>query len=272
MKIRKLTGTVGAELSGVSLAGCGRDVALDVQKVLFDHGVVVLRDQEISPEDHIAFAEQWGEIDVNRFFKPVDGYPKIAEVRTTPEQEGVIGGTWHTDHSYDPAPAMVSILVAREVPPTGGDTCFASQTAAYTYLSSGMREALEGLKAWHSDGSFASGARLAGIRRDNTGVQGLHPVVIRHPQTSQRALYVNGDFTTHFDGWTEEESAPLLHYLYRHCTRPEFMCRISWKPGSVVIWDNRLVQHFAVADYQGYARLMHRITVEGQELISRLSS
>lgn len=266
MKIRKLTGAVGAEIAGIDLAACDAQMAGDVQGALFEHGVIVLRDQSLTPDDHIALAEHWGQIDVNRFFTPVDGFPQIAQVRTTADQKTVVGGTWHTDHSYDPAPAMVSILVARALPPFGGDTCFASQTAAYRHLSDGLKATLEGLSAWHSDGSFATGESFAGIRRDNTGVESLHPVVIRHPQTGQRAIYVNGDFTTHFDGWTQAESAPLLDYLFQYCARPEFMCRIAWAPGSVVIWDNRLVQHFAVADYQGHARLMHRITVEGQPL------
>ncbi len=266
MKVRKLTGTIGAELSEVSLAGCSAETAKAVQEALFEHGVVVLRDQNLSHEDHIAFAEHWGQIDVNRFFTPVPDFPQIAEVRTTPDQKTVIGGGWHTDHSYDPAPAMASILVARDLPAFGGDTCFASQTAAYDRLSPGLKETLENLSAWHSDGSFATGDPELKVRRDNTGVASLHPVVIRHPQTGQKALYVNGDFTTHFDGWSVDESAPLLQYLYRYCTQPAFCCRVSYAPCTVVIWDNRLVQHYAVADYQGQARLMNRITVEGQPL------
>ena len=266
MDIQKLTGTVGAEVTGVTLAGCGPETARKLQNILFEHGVIILREQGLNHQEHIDFAELWGKIDVNRFFTPVPDYPQIAEVRTTPEQTTVIGGHWHTDHSYDPAPAMVSILVARELPAYGGDTCFASQTAAYETLSPGLQQTLQGLSAWHSDGSFATGDPELNLRRDNTGVASLHPVIIRHPQTGQKALYVNGDFTTHFDGWTADESAPLLHYLYRHCTQPAFCCRVSYAPGTVVIWDNRLVQHYAVADYQGQARLMNRITIEGQPL------
>lgn len=262
--IEKLSGAVGAILHGVDLRSPGEAGFADIRQALFDHGVIFFRDQSLGPEDHIALARRFGEIDVNRFFTPVAGYPQIAEVRTTPTMEAVIGGTWHSDHSYDPKPAMASVLVARELPEVGGDTLFASMTAAAAALSPGLRATLEGLNAWHSDGSFANSK--VGLSGENTTKPNLHPVLIRHPETDQQALYVNGDFTTHFDGWTKQESLPLLDYLYRFATRPEFSCRFRWAPGSVAIWDNRLVQHFACADYLGQSRLMHRITVKGQSL------
>lgn len=265
MHVRKLTGAAGAEIKGIDLAALNDAGFAQLQRMLWDHGVVAIRDQDLSPEAHIAFAERWGRIDINRFFTPVPGHPKIAEVRTKAEQIQVIGGEWHTDHSYDPAPAMISILVARELPEFGGDTCFASQTAAYQNLSDGLRATLEGLKAWHSDGSFADSAAELGVG-NNVGVKSLHPIIITHPQSGEKALYVNGDFTTHIDGWSVQESAPMLKYLYEFCTQPTLQCRINYQPGTVVIWDNRLVQHYAVADYQGQARLMHRVTVEGQAL------
>ncbi|MEM7470927.1 MAG: TauD/TfdA family dioxygenase [Pseudomonadota bacterium] len=265
MHIAKLTGTVGAELTEIDLKALDETEFAKVKDALWTHGVLAFRDQKLSPADHVAFAERWGEINVNRFLNKVEGYPQIADVRTLPSQNIVIGGTWHTDHSYDPAPAMASILVARELPDFGGDTCFASQTAAYAHLSSGLKATLEGLNAWHSDSSFEGADHRFGIGAD-TGVESLHPVIITHPQSGQRALYVNVDFTMHFDGWTREESQPLLDYLYAFCTQPAFQCRISYAPGTVVMWDNRLVQHFAVADYQGQGRYMQRITIEGQPL------
>ena len=263
--VRKLSGHVGAEITGVDLEAID-DARFDaVRDALFAHGVVVIRDQTLTPEGHVRLAERFGPVDVNRFIAAVDGHPKIAAVFTPADANEVIGGSWHTDHSYDPAPAMASILVARELPPYGGDTLFASQTAALRGLSSGLREVLEGLWAWHSDESF-DGYALAGI--DDSDIRGAvrHPVVIAHPQTGEPALYVNDGFTVRFDGWSAEDSAPLLSHLYAQATRPEISCRVQWAPGSVVIWDNRLVQHFASADYQGHARLMHRVTIEGQAL------
>jgi len=265
MKVSKLSGYVGAEITAVDLNTVDDPTFDALRDALFAHGVVVIRDQDITPQAHIALAERFGEIDVNRFFNPVQGYPRIAEVRTNPEQTRVIGGEWHSDHSYDAAPAMASILVARELPPYGGDTLFASQVAAAANLSDGLRETLQSLNAVHSDGSFTQS--VLG-ERDADAFRGAvsHPMLIKHPQTGQEALFVNGDFTTHIDGWSEAESKPLLEYLYRYCTQPAFCCRIKWATGSVAIWDNRLVQHFATADYQGHARLMHRVTIKGQPL------
>ncbi|MFK7751258.1 MAG: TauD/TfdA dioxygenase family protein [Sedimentitalea sp.] len=266
MQVKKLAGHVGAELGGIDLATLSDAGFEDLRAALFAHGVVAIRDQALSEDAHIALAERFGEIDVNRFFTPVASHPQIAEVRTKPGMSAVIGGTWHTDHSYDPAPAMCSILVARDLPPYGGDTLFASMAAACTALSPGLRATLATMSAWHSDGSFAD-SKL-GLNKDASAFRApsLHPVIIAHPTTGTSTLYVNGDFTTHFDGWTAQESAPLLGYLYQFCTQPPLTCRISYAPGTVVIWDNRLVQHFASADYLGHDRLMHRITVKGVPL------
>jgi taurine dioxygenase len=265
VKITRMTGNVGAEMSGLDLNHLTEDQFASLRDTLFRRGVVVLRDQNITPEAHIALAQRFGNIDVNRFFTPVATHPNIAEVRTRPDQKRVIGGTWHSDHSYDPEPAMLSILAARELPPYGGDTLFASMTAAYAGLSRGLQDMLSGLSAWHSDASF-SGSKL-GLGGDKAAFRdaSLHPVIIRHPDTGEQAVYVNGDFTTHFDGWSVEESRPLLEYLYRAVTAPQYCCRLHWTPGSVGLWDNRAVQHFATADYQGHGRLMHRITVKGQK-------
>jgi len=266
--ITKLSGHCGARLTGRSLMDLSDENLNSVKSALYSHGVVVCPEQHLSPQAHTALARAFGEIDINRFFTPVSEHPHIAEVRTGADQSWVIGGTWHTDHSYDQIPAAISILSARTIPPYGGDTHFASMTAACDALSSGLRETLERMSAWHSDASFAGSALE--INQDPTAYNGgvRHPVIIRHPETGAAALYVNGDFTTHFDGWSVEESAPLLDYLYRFCTQPILTCRVVWAPGMVVVWDNRLVQHYATADYSGHERLMHRITVAGTELES----
>ena len=267
-QIKKLSGHVGARVAGPPIAQANSAALDGLRDALFSHGVIVLPDQHLAPEDHIRLAEHFGEIDINRFFTPVEGYPMIAEVRTRPEQSRVLGGTWHTDHSYDPAPAMCSILSARDLPPHGGDTHFASMVAACGALSDGLRATLRGMNAWHSDGSFAGSNGRLGLeeKAENHREPARHPVLIRHPHTGAEAVYVNGDFTTRFDGWSAAESAPLLEYLYRFVTQPIFTCRVVWEPGMVAIWDNRLVQHYATADYPGHSRLMHRITVKGVAL------
>jgi taurine dioxygenase len=161
---------------------------------------------------------------------------------------------------------MCSILSAQQLPPFGGDTHFASMAAACDALSAGLRKMLQGLQAWHSDGSFSDSNVGLEKRLDAFRDPVLHPTIIKHPDTGVACVYVNGDFTTQFEGWSREESAPLLSYLYAFVTQPIFTVRVAWKHGMVVIWDNRLVQHYATADYSGHARLMHRITVEGVPL------
>ncbi len=184
-----------------------------------------------------------------------------------PEQKRNIGGGWHTDHSYDIEPAMGSMLYAREVPPSGGDTLFASMYAAYDALSDGLKHTLNGMRAVHSSRHVFGQERgdLKG-RIGNTHLatqDATHPVVITHPDSGRKALYVNPGFTLRFDGWTDEESRPLLTYLYQHAQRPEFATRFVWRKGSMAFWDNRSTWHLAVNDYHGHRREMHRITIEG---------
>ena len=201
-------------------------------------------------------------------------YPQIAEVRKEPAQTTNIGGGWHTDHSYDQIPAMGSILLAREVPSRGGDTMFACMGQAYDALSDGLKRTLKGLRAVHTSRHvFGIKAHQANPERKERFVnaelatqEAVHPVVIRHPETGRHTLYVNASFTTHFEGWTETESKPLLDFLYQHAARPEFQTRFRWEEGSIAFWDNRATWHYALNDYQGERRLMHRITLDGVPL------
>jgi taurine dioxygenase len=261
-------GAVGAEISGIDLAEPLAPPALrTVRQSLAEHGVVFFRDQSLSENQHIALARQFGEININRFFAHADGHPEIALVVKEPHQTRNIGGGWHTDHSYDQIPALGSMLYAREVPPVGGDTLFASMYAAYDALSDGLKHTLEGLRGLHSS------RHVFGVERDDlkgrignyaqATQDATHPVVITHPESGKKALYVNPGFTTGLDGWTEDESRPLLNYLYTHAARPEFTYRFQWQEGSLAFWDNRATWHYAVNDYQGERRLLHRITIEG---------
>jgi taurine dioxygenase len=266
---------VGAEIAGVDLARPLKDAAFaEIRRAFGEYGVVFFRDQHLSPEQHVGVAERFAPLDINRFFAAVPGYPMIAEVRKEPEQTRNIGGGWHTDHSYDAVPALGSMLYARELPKTGGDTMFASMYAAYDALSDGLKATLDGLRACHSS-RHVFGLEAHARRGDLVGRIGnpelatqdaVHPAVIRHPETGRKALYVNPGFTLRFEGWTEEESRPLLAYLYQHATRPEFTCRFHWREGSLALWDNRSTWHFALNDYQGERRLLHRITIQGSPL------
>ena len=275
IEIRQLSPALGAEIHGVDLSRpVGAAQFSEIRRAFHDYGVIFFRDQDLTPEQHIAFAKRWSRININRFFRPVDGHPEIAEVRKEAHQENNIGGSWHTDHSYDMAPAMGSILYAREVPKTGGDTLFASMNKSYEALSVGMKAMLGGLRAVHSSRHVYGEGRNSS-RSDTEGRTGnpelatqdaIHPVILKHPETGRPGLYVNPVFTLRFEGWTEAESKPLLDYLYDHATRPEFVCRFRWREGSMAFWDNRATWHYAANDYPGQRRLMHRITLEGVPL------
>ena len=277
IEVTPVGSALGAEIGGIDIAaGVSDDQFDEIWRAFTDHSVVFFRDQDITPDQHLAFAERWGEINVNRFFRPTDVNPKIAEVLKEPHQKHNIGSGWHTDHSYDQIPAMCSVLYALEVPPVGGDTLFASTCAAYEALSDGMKRMLHGMRAEHSSRhvfgeSYHAVADHADIDGRYTNAEkatqdAVHPVIVRHPLSGRPSLYVNGDFTVKFEGWTREESQPLLDYLYAHIIRPEFCYRFQWQPGSIAVWDNRATHHNAVNDYHGHRRLMHRITIEGVEL------
>jgi taurine dioxygenase len=276
LSISPFSSALGAVITGVDLSRPIPDASFaKIRQAFFDHGVIFFRDQSLTPEQHIAFARRWAPIDINRFFKPVSGHPEIAEVRKEPEQTTNIGGGWHTDHSYDQVPAMGSILLARETPPSGGDTLFAHMGRAFDALSDGLKRTLEGLNAVHGSAHVFGNKGHHAKKSDNDGRIGneaaaaqeaVHPVVIRHPDSGRKTLYVNPAFTLRIEGWTSQESEGLLQTLYRHAMKPEFSCRFSWAPGSIAFWDNRATWHYALNDYQGHRRLMHRITVQGSPI------
>ena len=274
MEVRPISGALGAEILGVDFAAGVDDETFDrIRTTFHENGIIVIRDQDLTPEQHVAAARRFGRINVNRFFTAVDGHPEVAEVRKEPHQKRNIGNKWHTDHSYDDAPALGSMIYALEVPPVGGDTMFANMGLAWETLSDGMKDMLSKLRAVHSSrhvfgpGYKANPDVADRFRNPEQAVQdAVHPVVIRHPATGRKVLYVNPTFTVRFDGWTEEESKPLLDYLYTHASKPEFSCRVQWREGSLGLWDNRATWHLALNDYPGHRRLMHRVTIEGAPL------
>ncbi len=273
MELKALAPRCGVEIAGVSLKDCTAAEMAAIKAAIYDHGVAVLRNQDFAPEDHIAFAKAWGGIDLNNYFPLDPRWPEIALVAKAPEQTTNIGGAWHTDHSYDQVPAMGSILVARVLPPSGGDTLFAHMGAAYDDLSDEVKAAIEGLSAFHTadhvykaDGLYAQTDQGKALRGQDIRTGAVHPVVIRHPVTGRRLLYVNGAFTINFVGQTREESLPLLGQLLDAALRDDNQCRVQWEPGTVTIWDNRTTWHNALNDYHGHAREMHRITLSGEAL------
>jgi len=273
MNITPFADGCGALVSGIQLAQLNDGELAGLRRAFSDYGLLLFRDQQLSEEQHLAFARRWGRIVLNKFFRPVAGYPDIAEVRKEKHQEMNIGGGWHADHSYDEEPALGSILVARALPETGGDTCFADAANAFDALSPGLQKTLEGLRAVHSNehlygenGFYRNtdlSEQLGGMDRVGGAV---HPMVIRHPDSGRKILFVNPGHTIGIEGWSNEESFALLNFLYAHVEREAFTCRFNWLPGSVAFWDNRRAWHLAQNDYPGQFRLMHRITLEGTPL------
>ena len=214
-----------------------------------------------------AFAQGFGEPMAYPHLKGLPGCPLITPVIKLEHERVNFGGIWHSDTTYLERPPMASMLYALETPPCGGDTIFASQYLAYETLSDGLRKTLDGLIGINSSTKAEASKtredalRAAGV--ENKVLVGEHPVVRTHPETGRKALYVNVGHTSAFKGWSEEESKPLLEYLFRHQVRPELTCRFHWEPGSLALWDNRCTQHFPVNDYHGFRRVMHRVTLAG---------
>src|SRR5881396_2009213 len=254
ISVQPVAGALGAEISGVDLAkDLSDDTVAAIRRAWLQHLVIFFRDQDLSPAEFLAFARRFGEPIEYPFVKGLDEFPEIIPVVKLEHERINFGGIWHSDTTYLDVPPMASMLVAREVPAAGGDTEFANMYLAYETLSSGMRRLLDGLVAVNSSAA-------ADVRKEYVAA---HPVVRVHPETGRRALYVNVAHTVRFEGMTEEESAPILKFLYRHQVRPEFTCRFRWQPGSLAFWDNRCAQHNAVNDYAGHRGLMHRITLAG---------
>lgn len=265
----------GIEIRGVDIRDADDATFGRVRDLFHQHGLVFLRDQQLSEIDHIALARRFGTINVNRFFIKHPDHPEIAMVTKEADQRLNVGGFWHTDHSYDVEPALGSILVARDLPSSGGDTKFLSTYDAFEALPHALQDRLRGMRAVHSAkhafGSTASKirewidpqARSENTQQADQMTTVSHPVVIRHPLSGREALFVNPSFTVRFDGWSILRSAPLLAQIYARVLRSGKIATFRWEPGSVAIWDNRATWHNAKNDYRGQRREMHRITLDG---------
>ena len=268
IEITRVGGVIGAEIHGVDLSRDlpGATVAA-IRQALLEHLAVFFRDQNLTPGQYRDFAARIGRPIEYPFVPGIEGFPEITPVLKRPDQTINFGGVWHSDTTYLPKPPMATLLLARELPAFGGDTEFANQYLAYETLSDGMKSVLDGSRGVaRSDKAEASRTREDRGKKPGTGGELLtaeHPVVRTHPETGRKALYVNIAHTARFAGMTEEESLPLLRFLWRHQTRPEFTCRFRWSPGALALWDNRCAQHQAINDYQGQKRSMHRITLAG---------
>jgi taurine dioxygenase len=268
VEVHRIAGALGAEIAGVDIAGpLDDEVVLEIRQAFLDHLVIFFPNQALTPQQQLAFARRFGEPMEYPQLKGLPECPLITPVVKLEHERVNFGGVWHSDTTYLARPPMASMLYAVELPPYGGDTLFANQYLAYETLSEGLKQVLAGLTGVNT----STKAEVSKTREDRLRVAGSelkaltgqHPVVRTHPETGRRALYVNTGHTARFDGWTEEESAPLLDYLFHHQVRPEFTCRFRWESGSLAFWDNRCAQHHPVNDYHGHRRVMHRVTLAG---------
>lgn len=271
MKTRMLSGSIGAEITDVDLANLDGSAFADIHQAFLDHGVIVVRDQDLRPDQMLEFAALWGAVHLHPYLSGLPDQPEIIEIVKEVGERNRFGAHWHTDQIFTPTPAKATMLYAREVPPRGGDTIFASLGHAYAALSPGMRDMLAPLWTYsiynkQRPRSRRMAAKIKGV--ETPAEPAIHPLIRQHPETGQPVLYLSDRQTTrHIDGMTEAESQPLLDYLLAHSTRPEFTCRIRWAVGTLALWDNRQLLHMALDDYPDHRRVMHRITIKGEPTV-----
>ena len=265
-----LTPYVGSEISGLDLSkAIAPDTMTRLRALWLERKVLFFRDQSLSPDEQVAFTRQFGEVDKYPFLKGIESNPLVAPVLKLPDETINFGGVWHSDTTYLETPAGGASLYALELPPLGGDTIFCNMGTAYETLPQGIKDTIDELKAINTSGKAAVSKTRANRLADSGDSSApevftnTHPVIRTHPESGERTLYVNEAHTVRFDGWTEEDSEPLLNMLYQHARKPEFQCRFRWSSGSVVIWDNRSSHHYPVNDYHGYRRLLHRVSLKG---------
>jgi len=272
LHIRPVTTALGAEIDGIDLSGpLPGNVVAELRQALLDYQVIFLRNQNLTTQQYLAFSETMGEPMDYPFVKGLPEANLITPVLKEAGETTNFGGVWHSDTAYLEEPPKATMLLAREVPPYGGDTLFANQQLAYERLSDGMRAMLDGLIGVNS--SVNSNNIRTHVDRDvpqldtngSSGFIAEHPVVRTHPETGRKSLYINRGHTIRFKGMTAEESLPILNYLFDHQVTDEFVCRFRWAPGSLALWDNRSVLHYPLNDYHGYRRAMHRITLRGDK-------
>lgn len=266
--VRPIAGALGAEIRGIDLASpLDPETITTIRNALLDHEVIFFRDQKLTPARYLDFTAKFGKPIEYPFVKGIEGHPEVINVLKREHETTNFGGIWHSDTTYLSEPPMGSVLLALEVPPYGGDTLFANQYLAYEALSPGLKSTLSTLKGI-STSSKADASKTREDRIKDSGhksdvLEATHPVVRTHPETGRKSLYVNVAHTSHFEGWSEAESAPLLQYLFQHSIKPEFTCRFRWEQGSIAFWDNRCVLHNPINDYHGHRRSMWRVTLAG---------
>ncbi|MEH6477040.1 MAG: TauD/TfdA family dioxygenase [Sneathiella sp.] len=273
--VAPITGTIGAEISGIDLRKLDAETVSEIRQAFLNHTVVFFRDQEMTTEEYVTFAANFGPFGVEPYVKTMDDHPEVIAVLKEASETKTInfGGQWHSDWSFQESPPLATILHGIDMPPYGGDTLFANMTLAYETLSEGMKQIIEPLIAVHSaKRPYGMGKSLLGdtdkkamtiIRSEKAHEEMEHPLVRTHPETGEKSLFVNPVYTIRLKGMSESDSREILQKLFKHCLQEEFKCRFRWQKNSVAMWDNRCAMHFAMNDYDGFRRELHRITIAG---------
>ena len=274
MQVKPIAGALGAEIYGIDLRDRDNPAMWsELQRAFLEHQVIAVRGQDLTPEDQMNVGRFFGEPCFYPFAKGMEGYPHMTRTVKEPDDRENFGNDWHTDTCYLKEPPRATLLYAVETPPKGGDTLYASTSAAYDALSEGMKNMLAGIIGVNSAGlkhkrggdRSAHHARIGhmAVQKADEAEQyeAHHPIVRTHPETGRKALYLSSLHTIRFDSMTEHESRPIIELLNDHCVEAEFTCRVRWEPGQLTIWDNRCVLHNAINDYHGYRREMRRLTV-----------
>ena len=268
MKISPITPTLGAEILGANLAELAPSNVTAIKEAFFTHHVLVFRDQTLTRDQHKAFGRLFGELHIHPSKRNGMNQedPELFIVNTKPDAKLTNGEAWHSDVSCEEIPPMASILYVTRCPENGGgDTMFANMHAAFAELSADMQQLLIGKTAYH-DGEIDLRNYGLRLRDGQTYPKASHPLVPVHPQNGRPYLFANGSFTSHIEGIPRWESDLLLQGLYqRTATNPRIQCRVKWTPNTVVMWDNRSVQHHAILDYAGFARYGERVSVLDSE-------
>ena len=276
IEVRPMAGALGAEIAGVDVSEALDDASLAVLRAaIVDAGVVVLRDQKLTREAQLAFARRLGTPEVHPIANGMDEHPEIIRVLKPKGESAFFGTSWHTDNSFFARPTSFTVLYGETIPPVGGDTVYASMELAWRTLSAPLQGFLAPLRAVHSassaydprttgDAKYKGEAPITYTYSDAIWAEVEHPVVRTHPESGRKSLYVNPMFTQRIVGLGRHESDAILRMLYAHQQRIELQCRLRWAPGSLAIWDNRSVQHYAIDDYADFERVMYRVTVQGE--------
>ena len=275
MKVKLLSGALGAEISGIDLKDSSKENYEVINNLLLEHKVIFFRNQSITEEEHISLAQNWGPLETHAYVKGLDKYPKIVRIVKTKDEKNQWGENWHTDVSYNVKPTKAVILKSLKIPPVGGDTCFSNMELAWETLDEEIKKKIKDKKAIHSSlGAAFFIDNYKGMqgheKRNYDEYSNEHPIVRTHPETGKKILYVNWTYTKQIIGLEKEESDEILKKIFEHQARLDLTCRFNWTENAVAMWDNRSVIHYALTDFYpgrglGCERIMDRIAIEGDQ-------